>query len=291
MLSNRLLIISLSIALGTTAFAAKVPDLRGMGVPSAGVEASWNDTLDFEDGDGGLDLSSLRFDVPLWGTKVGENAYGLELKYDWTQFDLSPAAAFGDVDLHSLDLGARWAHFPKERGWLGLVKVTAGVGSDFQDFNSDAWQASFLGFWGYQTSPKFSWAVAGYASYSLGEVQAFPSIGFVWTPSEAWRIQLTPPLAIVSWKPSNDWRVAFTFLPNGGSWQVENRDGTEQIDLSLWTAALGIERRISDNLFVSVRGGINLGGEIELRDGNEEVTLNRDLDPGVFASLGLRWEF
>lgn len=287
----RVLPIVLGLALGTSVFAAKVPDLRSFGAPSAGLEATWADTLDFEDGTGGLDLSSLRFDVPLWGGKIGEDAYGLELKYDWTQFDLSPAAVFGETDLHSLDLSARWAHFPKDRGWLGLLKVTAGVGSDFQDFSSDAFQASVLGFWGYQTSPQFSWAVAGFASYSLGDVMAYPSIGFVWSPTEAWRIQLTPPLAIVSWKPDNNWRLALTFLPNGGSWQVENRAGVEQIDLSLWSAAFSVERRLAENLFVSVRAGVNLGGEIELRNGNEEVQFNRDLEPAAFASLGVRWEF
>jgi hypothetical protein len=125
----------------------------------------------------------------------------------------------------------------------------------------------------------------------LGEVTAYPSIGIVWTPNEQWRVQLTPPLAIVSYKPSDDWRFGLTFLPNGGSWQVQEQAGVEQIDLSLWTLSASIERRLADKLFVSLRGGVNVGGDIELRDGNEEVLLERDLDPGAFVSVGLSWEF
>jgi len=279
---------SLSLALALPIHAARVPDMR-IGAPSISAEAVWNDTLDFEDGTGGLDLSSFRFDAPIWGGKTGSDVYGLELKYDWTQFDLTPG--FGEVDLHGIDLSARWAHFPKDAGWLGMLKVSGGVGTDFSDFNSDAWQASVLGFWGYQTSPKFAWAIAGFASYSLGEVTAYPSIGIVWTPNEQWRVQLTPPLAIVSYKPSDDWRFGLTFLPNGGSWQVQEQAGVEQIDLSLWTLSASIERRLADKLFVSLRGGVNVGGDIELRDGNEEVLLERDLDPGAFVAVGLSWEF
>jgi len=40
-------------------------------------EAVWNDTLDFEDGTGGLDLSSFRLSAPIWGGKTGSDVYGL----------------------------------------------------------------------------------------------------------------------------------------------------------------------------------------------------------------------
>ncbi len=290
--TSRLLLAPLfCAALVSASHAGRVPDLRSFGAPSIDVEATWNDTLNFEDGDGGLDLWNFRLGAPVWGTKVGDDVYALQFKHDWTQFDLGSSAAFGEIDLHSLDLSARWAHLPKENGWIGLVSLSGGVGTDFDGFTGDAWQGSALGFFGWQVSPRFSWAVAAYASYALGEVQAYPSLGFVWSPSEAWRIQLTPPLALISWKPSEDWRASLSFLPNGGGWQVKKRDGVEQVDLSLWSASVSVERRLVEKLYLTVRGGVNLGGEVELRDNQEIVKLGRDLDPAAFASVGLSWEF
>lgn len=291
MLARFFILPVVALTLGSSLHAAKVPNMRSFGAPTISAEANWSDTLDFEDGTGGLDLSGLRLDAPFWKVRTGDSVVGLELRYDWTRFELLGVPALNEVDLHSIDLSVKWAHFPKESGWIGMLNVTGGVGSDFGDFNGDAWQFSALGFWGYQMNPKFSWAIAGYASYSLGDVMAYPSIGIVWSPSEEWRIQLTPPLAVVSWKPNNDWRVALTFLPNGGSWQIESRDGVEQIDLSLWTASLMIERRLMENLYVSVRGGIHLGGDLELRDGSERVEFASDLDAGAFAAVGLSWKF
>ena len=85
--------------------------------------------------------------------------------------------------------------------------------------------------------------------------------------------------------------VADHGYPNGGSWQIEARDRVEQIDLSLWTASLMIERRLMENLYVSVRGGVHLGGDLELRDGDARVELASDFDAAAFAAVGLSWKF
>ena len=271
--------------------AGRVPALRSLGAPAVDLESTWNDSLELEDGSGALDLQTLYFSAPLWGYRDGVDSFGLVLRYDWTQFDLTSASPFGARDLYSIDLQSRWAHLPKESGWLGMLSVSGGVGTDFQDFNGDAWQGSILGFWGWQSSPAFSWAVAGYAGYSLGEIKAFPGIGFVWSPSDAWRIQITPPLAQAMWKPDKNWRLGLSFQPSGGAWQVENTDGVEQVDLGLWSAAASVERRLFRKVFLAVRYGVNLGGELELRDSKEVVQLGQDLETAAFASVGLSWTF
>jgi hypothetical protein len=36
---------------------------------------------------------------------------------------------------------------------------------------------------------------------------------------------------------------------------------------------------------------VNFGGELELRDGSQNVLVNRDLDPAPFGALNLRFKF
>ena len=197
-----------------------------------------------------------------------------------------------DTDLHALEvqLAARWQ--PKDSRWWGLGFVTPGLATDFEDVNRDAFSLTALAIAGYRWSDRLDFAGGVVMTYDLGEVKVYPALGFIWEPSEEFIVQATPPIVAIGWRPVDTWTLALVTYPAGGGWSVGSRgDDVRQIDLTLWRAALSLEKRLDEHWSFSVRVGVSFGGELELRDEREIVLSDTDLDAAAFAAAAVKWSF
>jgi hypothetical protein len=267
------------------------PAARGFGKPSYTLDFTWQDELSLEDGSGGLEMWEARALAPL--AKFGDEnlMFGLSLGYEATGFDLGGDMPI-DTDLHALEaqLAVRWA--PDDSRWWGLGFVTPGIATDFEDVNGDAFSLTALAIAGYRWNDRLDFAGGVVMTYDLGEVKVYPALGFIWEPTEEFIVQATPPIVAIGWRPVETWTLALVTYPAGGGWSVgSGEDEVRQIDLTLWRAALSLEKKVGDHWSFSVRAGVSFGGELELRDEDEVVLQDTDLDAAPFAAAAVKWSF
>ncbi len=268
------------------------PAALGFGVPAFTLDTTFQDTLDYDDGRGGLDTVELRLIAPLakWGS--GDWTLGATLNYSWTHADFGSRLGLGTKEMQTVAAQIFAAYQPRNSPWWLLGFVKPGIATDFEDLTSDGFTASALGLIGYRWNSRLDLAVGVYASYALQDVSAIGAIGIIWRPNDQWIIQATPPIVAIGWRPTADWTFGIVSYPSGGQWEVGGSDDTvRQVDLSLWRAAVSVERKVGPHWRFSARVGVAFGGELELRDSQERVLEDTDLETAPFGAFAVKWAF
>ncbi len=268
------------------------PAALGFGAPAFTADFTAQGTLDYQNGSGGIDLYEFRALAPLAKWESGSWLFGTGLNYSGTGADFGGASGLGSTTLHQLEVQLFTAYEEKSSPWWALGFLSPGIASDFKDLGSDAFAATGLGLIGYHWNARLDLAAGVFAGYRLGEAIVLPAVGFIWRPTERCIVQATPPILAIGWQPNTDWTLGLVGYPAGGSWEIGGKnEAVRQIDLTLWRAALSLERRFGPHWRVSARGGMAFGGEVEFRDASERVLSSSDLDPSPFGALAVKWAF
>jgi hypothetical protein len=64
-----------------------------------------------------------------------------------------------------------------------------------------------------------------------------------------------------------------------------------RVDLSGWQAAGALIYQATERFSISVRAGMNLSAELELRDASNNTISNETLKPAPFGAVNLRFQF
>jgi hypothetical protein len=269
------------------------PDIAGYGVgkPSLSLDYTLSDTMDFEDGSDGVDMQNFRARIPLLGTSTGDLRFSISTRYDFTRLETN---SLGKRDLHEFNLALQFSYVPDEMepGWLGFVRVQPSLGFESGADVADALEATIIGVIGYKFSPTFAAALGTYANYAYEDMVVYPAIGFIWRPTNDTFVQITPPLINLAWRFAPKWTVFVNTYPAGNKWQLDdNGNEARVLDLGMFRASAGIQYAFNDNLRLSVRGGMNFLSDLEVRDENQRVLSEDDLDSAPFGAMTLTWLF
>jgi hypothetical protein len=268
------------------------PAALGFGSPAFTLDTTFQDSLSLENGAGDINLFEVRALIPALKWQHDSWLFAAGLNYTGIEADFNTSANLGTTHLHDLAIQLVAAYNNPNTPWWALGFLTPGIASDFSSVTSDSLTATSLALVGYRWNDQLDLAAGVFASWSLGEATVLPAIGFIWNPSSHWTIQATPPIVAIGWKPIPNWTFGLVAYPAGGTWEIGNSsDPTRQINLSLWRAALSIERRLGPHWRISARSGLAFAGDIEFRDSSARVLSSSDLDPAPFAALALKWAF
>jgi hypothetical protein len=268
------------------------PAALGFGPPALTLDTTYQARLEYDRGEGGLEMSETRAVLPLGKWERGDILIGVGADYAWHRADFGGREGLGTKDLHSLEARLALSWQPKKSKWWALGFVSPGLATDFAAVDSDAFTISGLGLLGYHWSDRLDLAAGVFASYGLDETRVMGAVGFIWRPNDQWIVQATPPVVAIGWQPNRDWTLALVAYPGGGSWEVgASEEEVRQVELDLWRAAASVEKRIGDHWRVSVRGGVSFGGELELRGADSRNISSTDLEPAPFGAVALKWAF
>jgi hypothetical protein len=265
------------------------PAAFGFGRPGYMVDATFMDTLEFSDRPGGIDFFELRTIVPAWTKKVGDLRIGVSLGYNVSEMDFNGMAGLENETLQTVEaqVGLFWR--PEQSRWWGLGFLTPGLGTDFQGVSWDDFEISGLGLLGYRFTDAFTVAGGLFAQYGAQEGMIVPALGFIWKP-DPFIVQVTPPFVVLGWRATERVTLSVSAYPSGGSWDIEDPN-VNRVDLSGWQAAGSVIYQATDRFSISLRAGMNLGAELELRDGANNTLRNETLDPAPFGAVNMRWQF
>lgn len=265
------------------------PAAFGFGRPGYVVDTTFVDTQDLANRPGGLDFMEVRTILPFWTTKVNSLRMSASLSYNLSELDFDGFFGLQGETLHTLETQLSLFWRPEQSRWWGLGFVTPGIGTDFQGLSLDDFEVSSLGLLGYRCTDSFSLAGGFFAQYGAQEGMIVPALGFIWKP-DPFIVQVTPPFVVLGWRATERVTLSLSAYPSGGSWDVEDPN-VNRVELNGWQTAASVIYQATDRFSISLRAGLNVGGELELRDENNHVLANETLESAPFGAVNVRWQF
>jgi hypothetical protein len=265
------------------------PAAFGFGQPGFVTDVTMVDTQDFENQSGGLDFMELRTIAPIAAKKWGDFLIAGSLGYTLTDVDFQGFGGLQDETLHTLEAQITVSWRPENTPWSALAFVTPGLGTDFRGISADDFECSGLGLINYRVSEELSLAGGVFGRYAADDSMLVPALGFIWQ-REPVIVQLTPPFAVIGWKATERLTLSLSAYPSGGAWDLDDSP-VNRVSIHGWQTAGSLIYQLTDHLTVSLRGGFNIAGEVELFDANHRVIEDEDLDTAPFGAVNLRYSF
>ncbi len=256
--------------------------------PSAKLQISSTSTMDFDSAAGGFSLDRMVLDMPIGGLiPLGDsNALGVGMSYEGTR--LNTRLMLGDKNLHDLRLGITWYHHAQGSPWSLLATVSPGISSDFSKVSGDDFSLNWLSGVRYAWTDKFA-LVAGLGSdTSTGDDSVFFTLGFQWQATDDIYVSLVGATFIATWQPCEDWLWRVGVWPEGGIWNVENGGASFDVNLKSYRAAIGLEHRLRDKMWLTIWAGATFANELEIETTGGTRVFRDDAEMGWFVNLGLR---
>ncbi len=212
---------------------------------------------------GDLGMSDLELGVTLGFPLPTRESPLLISPYFATHFLDGPASPDLPARVYDASVQFRWLRPVGER-WTADLAVSPGVHSDFESGDSEMFRITGHGLGIYQWSPTMK-LILGIVYLDRDDVSLLPAGGILWTPNDAWRLELMAP------RP----RVARRILPcygdlcneywgyvagefGGGSWSIQRASGAQDVVMVRdYRVILGIERK-------SPPGSGRLKGRVEV---------------------------
>lgn len=258
-----------------------------------------------------FDSSVGEFQSSSYGAKIGiaipidyRARLSLGFSTDITDYDITPVA--GAVGTTAATVGTQFDSVV-EYGIDGMYTrrmtsqqsffVGGGIGIAAEGGADDAFVWNVLGGFAVQSNPNFRWGLGlGVFSQIEDDVRILPLpqvyIGF----DEYWSLQSTGPGIKLNYKWSEDLSMGVLAQFDGKSFRIDDDntlapDGAVDITgvpISYYVDYSGGDTaRIS--LFAQV--GVVVGGSIEILDSTGNTIVDEDIDPSVFAGIGLKIAF
>lgn len=265
------------------------PAAFGFGSPGFVTDASWIDTQDLKDQNGAVDFSEWRMIAPLGAVKRGDFLWAASLGYNLTDVGFEDIMGMEDETLHTLELQITSLWRPQGSRWSTMAFVTPGVSTDFEGISTDDVEATGLGLINYRVNDELTLAGGVFGRYETDDSMLVPAFGFIWQ-REPFVVQMTPPFAVIGWRASEKLTLSLSAYPSGGSWDLDGQ-AANRLNLSGWQTAATVMYRFTDHWALSLRAGMNVGGELELLDRDNRKLMREDLESAAFGAINVRYLF
>jgi len=198
------------------------------------------------------------------------------------------AAALFDTpeDLYRLGINFMWLQTLNDRWSLSLA-LNPSLNADGDSFG-ESLQLFGLAALRWEQKPDRLWWTFGAVHTGRSDIPVLPALGFRWTPSERWDVNIMMPRPKVSFRLTNDGESStwmyWSGALGGGTWDVLRDDGsTQEFSLREFQTVAGYEYRISKfkNLFAEIGGAF--GRRLEY----EEAEVEQSFGESLFIRCGL----
>ena len=254
----------------------------------------WQTEGDFSSSrqDGGVSTQVIDLDSPFTRFTFGDLQIVPGGRYRYTNWDANiPTWSQQELDLHEVEFPVDFFYRKLSSPWSFWARVKPTLSTDGNDFGTDAIGLTAFGGVIYQFSSRFALAAGVYYGGGVGDSVIIPGVGFVWAPTDNLVVHLLPPNPGITWLPNDDWRISFEVLSASSAWSVEPDGQRYDLQFTSFRAGLTVDRRITESLWLTVRGGTSLFQRVEVFDDAERVDFASDVDNAIYGSVGLRLTF
>jgi Domain of unknown function (DUF6268) len=183
-----------------------------------------------------------------------------------------------DLPPQVYDINLEFGWRPRLARWLFAdLAVQPGLYTDFREVNADSFRLRGRGVAIVALSERFQ-LVAGLLYTNRNNTKVLPACGFLWGPSDDWRIDLAFPAPKIAYRfacaGDRQWWGYLAGEFGGGAWTVERANGVgDNVDYTDWRVLLGVECRSGPRL----KGHVEVGCVFNRR--LDYVSATPDFDP------------
>lgn len=189
-------------------------------------------------------------------------------------------------DLYRLGINLMWLQTLNDR-WSLSLGLNPSLNSDADSFGESV-QLFGLAALRWEQKPDRLWWTFGAVHTGRSDIPVLPAIGFRWTPSERWDVNIMMPRPKVSYRLTTDGESStwmyWSGALGGGTWDVQRDDGsTQEFSLREFQTVAGYEYRISrfKNVFAEIGGAF--GRRLEY----EEEEIEQSFGESFFIRCGV----
>ena len=256
--------------------------------PSTKASFSMAGEVDFDTEAGGFSYERFELDIPFSAPHYvnDNNAFmiGMDYKATWLDTD----TLLGDMDLHDFRLKLRWMYRQPGSQWSWMTLLQPGLATDGNSVDMDDFSVNGQVGFRYAASADLAWIGGVYFFENSMETRVYPGIGFQWKPNDDLLVRLSGPSFKASWQPREDWIIHAVVASGGGTWNVEESGADFDVRLRSYHAAVGVERQLSEKLWLGLWAGVTFANELEIDTVSGTGVFEDDADSGWFMKLGIR---
>lgn len=256
--------------------------------PSAKLQYGAAGEMDFDDIDDSFSHSRLLLETPLGGLiPINDcNALSIGLRYEasWLETD----TFLGDQSLHDARVNFTWMHHQAGSQWSFLASLSPGLSSDLDGVDGDDFSVNGKVGFRYEFNDRFALIAGMGIDNTTGDRSLFPAVGFQWRPLDDVHLALLGATFTATWQPHSDWLVRCGVWPGGGVWNVEHHGDSFDVSLRSYRAAVGVERRLGEKVWLSVWAGTTLANSLEIETDSGGDIFDEDAEASWFFNVGLR---
>lgn len=256
--------------------------------PSTRIDYTLASEVDFDSVSGGFSYERLDLSIPLAAPLYLNDCHALVFALDYDATWLDTDTALGDMDLHDLRLSIRWMFRQPGSRWSWTTVLSPGIATDGESINGDDFVLSGQAGFRYRQSERFAWLGGVVFFVDSMETRIFPGLGFQWMPKDNVFVRLSGPNLQVSWQPHDNWILHAGISSGGGTWNVEQNGSSFDVRLKSYQAAVGVERRLTDKVWLGLWGGATFANDLEIETASGNNLFNEDAEAGWFVRLGIR---
>ena len=256
--------------------------------PSTSVNYSYASEVNFDAAAGGFSYQRLKLDVPLSKPYHLNSCNSIILSAAYKATELDTDTFLGNMDLHDLRINIRWLYRQSGSKWSWMTVISPGLATDGEGVDMDDFSLNGQVVFRYRKSPRFAWIGGLVFFHNSLETRIYPGIGFQWKPTDDFQMTWSGPSLKASWQPHDDWLVHANIGSAGGHWNVENSGGSFDVKLRSYQAGVGVERRLSEKIWLGLWGGATFANDLEIETASGKRLFNQDADMGWFVKLGVR---
>jgi opacity protein-like surface antigen len=256
--------------------------------PSMSLNYTLATKVDFDKMVGGFSIEQATFSLPLTAPIYLNDQHAFVFGIDYNAAWLESDSPLGNMDLHDFRFMVRWMNRQPGSKWSWTARLSPGVATDGSSMTSDDFVVSGQAGFRYRSSDRFAWLGGVAFSVDGMESRVIPGIGFQWMPIDEVIVRLTGPSLKASWRPHDDWLLHAGVWSAGSTWNVENNGNSFDIRLKSFQAGIGVERRLSEKVWLGLWAGATISNELEIDTDSGNEVFKDDADSGWFARIGIR---
>lgn len=243
---------------------------------------------DFDGASGGFNMHSFEALVPLGGGKSDRFGWLLEFDGGYTDFNVYDQPALRDRDLYrlGLDIGMIWLN---DSAWSPSLKLEPVLSTDFKHLTSDDFNITATVGLNFAQRENLNWFFGvGYTS-DLNDPTVYPTLGLDWQINDTYSLLVSGTKADLIYDSGQAWKARVFAHGYWHNWNLESSGNEQELQITSLQAGVGYERQLSENFWLDLAVGVNLGTEVELED-SAGVDWDEEADGSYFFRIGGRIE-
>ena len=172
---------------------------------------------------------------------------------------------------------------PLSRKFGVQLGITPGLYTDFRNLSAESFRVPARLFGSYVFGPKLI-VLGGLVYTAQPNLPFIPAAGFLWKPSERWRLEAIAPRPRLVYTASDRLQVYALFSFDSSTYAIESITGDELLQYRDFRVALGGEWTTKGKLRIFSEAGTAFSRRLDL-----ERQPDRNVEPGIFVRAGLRF--